>query len=153
MKDKNYKVNSPEQLDQYIKLSNPGVWITLLAIVVLLIGFCVWGFFGKIDSKISTAVVSDYSYSYLYVKEEDIKKVEKGITVEISNDEKTYEIVEIAKNPEKVTEDIDEYVRDLGNFQIGEWVYKCKLNKYLQQGTYNASIIVETVSPMSFVFN
>ena len=47
------KVDSPEQLNQYIKLSNPEVWILLIAIVVLLIGVCVWGCFGKIDTKIS----------------------------------------------------------------------------------------------------
>ena len=39
------KVDSPEHLNQYIRLSNPGVWILLIAIVVLLIGVCAWGFF------------------------------------------------------------------------------------------------------------
>ena len=34
------KVDSPEQLNEYIRLSNPGVWILVLAIVVLLAGFC-----------------------------------------------------------------------------------------------------------------
>ena len=75
------------------------------------------------------------------------------MTVEIANDDKEYEIVEIESDPEKITEEIDEYARHLGNFQIGEWVYKCRLNKYLKKGTYSANIIVESVSPMSFVFN
>lgn len=153
MNEKETRVNSPEQLDQYIKLSNPGVWIILLAIVVLLVGFCIWGYFGKIDSKINTTVVSNNSYSYLFVKEEDIKKVKEGMIVEIGNEDTTYRIVEIDPNPERVTEDIDEYARHLGNFQIGEWVYKCSLDKRVQKGTYNANIIVESVSPMSFVFN
>ena len=38
MEDKKFKkVNSPEQLNQYIRLSNPGVWILLLAAFIALV--------------------------------------------------------------------------------------------------------------------
>lgn len=147
------KVDSPEQLNQYIRLSNPGVWILLIAIVVLLIGVCAWGYFGKIDTKISTVAISgDYS-SYVYIKEADLRKVKNGMVVEIVNNENKYEIVQIEKNPEKVTEELSEYARHLGNFQIGEWVYKCRLNKNLKEGTYGANIVVESIAPMVFVTN
>ena len=127
MEDKKHeKVNSPEQLNQYIRLSNPGVWILLLAIVVLLIGVCIWGYFGKIDTKIKTAVISDNYNSYLYVKEEDLSKIKNGMQVELNNTENTYEIESIEESPEKITEEIYEYARHLGNFQIGEWVYRCR---------------------------
>ena len=66
MEDKKFKkVNSPEQLNQYIRLSNPGVWILLIAIVVLLIGVCAWGFLGKIDTKITTVAISSDYNSYV----------------------------------------------------------------------------------------
>ena len=42
------KVSSPEKLDDYIKVTTPSVWITLAAILILLIGTIVWGFFGKL---------------------------------------------------------------------------------------------------------
>ena len=79
------KVDSPEQLNQYIRLSNPGVWILLIAIVVLLIGVCVWGYFGKIDTKISTVAISSDYNSYVYIKEADLEKVKNGMSVEIVN--------------------------------------------------------------------
>lgn len=154
MEDKKIKkVDSPEQLNQYIRLSNPGVWILLLAIVILLIGVCIWGYFGKIDTKIKTVVVSDNYTSYLYVKEEDLSKIEKGMSVEINNSENSFEIIDIEESPEKVTEDMDEYARHLGDFQIGEWVYKCKLNKNVKEGTYSADIVIESISPMTFIIN
>lgn len=151
--NKNKKVDSPEQLNQYIKLSNPGVWILLTAIVVLLVGVCVWGYFGKIDTKLKTVVVSDSKSSYLYVKEEDIVKLKDGMQVQLNNNDTIFEIADIEKSPEKVTEDIDEYARHLGNFQIGEWVYKCRLNKSVKEGTYSANIIIESISPMTFIIN
>lgn len=154
MEDKKFKkVNSPEQLNQYIRLSNPGVWILLLAIVVLLVGVCIWGYFGKIDTKIKTVVVSDNNTSYLYIKEEDIAKINNGMQVELNNNENTYEIVSIEEAPEKVTEDMDEYARHLGNFQVGEWVYKCRLNKNVKEGTYSADVVIESISPMTFIVN
>ena len=94
MEDNKFKkVNSPEQLNQYIRLSNPGIWILLIAIVVLLVGFCIWGYFGKIDTKIKTVVVSDNYTSYLYVKEEDIAKIKNGMSVELNNNENTFEMI------------------------------------------------------------
>lgn len=35
------RVSSPEQLSDYIRVSNPSVWMTLAAIIVLLAGVCV----------------------------------------------------------------------------------------------------------------
>lgn len=147
------KVDSPEQLNQYIRLSNPGVWILLLAIVVLLVGVCIWGYFGKIDTKLKTVVVSDNNSSYLYVKEEDVLKIKDGMQVQLNNNDATLEIVDIEETPEKVTEDMDEYARHLGNLQIGEWVYKCKLNKSVKEGTYSANVIIESIAPMTFITN
>ena len=147
------KVDSPEQLNQYIKLSNPGVWILLIAIVVLLIGVCAWGFFGKIDTKITTVAISGDYNSYVYIKEADLEKIKNGMNVEIVNNENKYEIVEIETTPEKVTDELSEYARHLGNFQIGEWVYKCRLNKNLKEGAYGANIVVESIAPMVFITN
>ena len=151
--NKNKKVNSPEQLNQYIRLSNPGVWILLLAIVVLLVGICIWGYFGKIDTKLKTIAVSDNKSSYLYVKEGDLPKIKNGMYVELNNNENIFEIIDIEESPEKVTEEIDEYARHLGNLQIGEWVYKCKLNKSVKEGTYSANVIIESIAPMTFITN
>ena len=154
MEDKKFKkVNSPDQLNQYIRLSNPGVWILLLAIVVLLVGVCIWGYFGKIDTKIKSVVISDNYTSYLYVKEEDIAKIKNGMQVELNNNENIFEIAEVGETPEKVTEDMDEYARHLGNFQVGEWVYKCSLNKNVKEGTYSANVVIESIAPMTFITN
>lgn len=42
------KVSSPEKLDDYIKVTTPSVWIALMAMILLLVGAIVWGFFGEL---------------------------------------------------------------------------------------------------------
>jgi len=37
------RMSSPEQLNDYIRVSNPSVWIILAAIAILLIAAIVWG--------------------------------------------------------------------------------------------------------------
>lgn len=53
------RVSSPEQLNDYVRVSNPGVWTILLAVIVLLIGVCVWGIFRHLDTQIKTAGVCE----------------------------------------------------------------------------------------------
>ena len=42
------KVSSPEKLDDYIKVTTPNVWLTLIAVMLLLIGAIIWGIFGEV---------------------------------------------------------------------------------------------------------
>ena len=51
------KINSPENLNDYIRVTNPGVWLILAAVIALLIGACVWGFFGHIDTTADASAV------------------------------------------------------------------------------------------------
>ena len=43
------RVTSPEQLDDYIKVTTPSVWLILSATIALLAGMIIWGVFGKIE--------------------------------------------------------------------------------------------------------
>lgn len=45
------KMKSPENLDDYIRVTNPGLWLILIAIGVLLVGFFLWGALGTIETK------------------------------------------------------------------------------------------------------
>ena len=59
------KVSSPEKLDDYIRVTTPGVWIAITAIVILLVGTIVWGTFGELtihNSDGTTETVAPISF-------------------------------------------------------------------------------------------
>ena len=43
------RISSPEQLDDYIRVTTPSVWLVLIATVILLVGIIIWSFFGTVE--------------------------------------------------------------------------------------------------------
>ena len=43
------RVSSPEQLNDYIRVTTPTVWLVLLALVILLLGMLAWSIFGTVE--------------------------------------------------------------------------------------------------------
>ncbi len=43
------RVSSPEQLNDYIRVTTPSVWLVLLALVLLLVGMLAWSVFGRVE--------------------------------------------------------------------------------------------------------
>ena len=145
------RMSSPEQLNDYIKVTNPGVWMALAAIVILLIGVCVWGVFGKLETKLPVAAVSQDGQTVLYVKEDNIASVRENMSVYVGDE--TYKVTSVSSQPVAVTEEISEYARHTGELSIGEWVYIVQIDGSLANGTYKAQIVTDSVSPLYFVFN
>ena len=65
------RISSPEQLNAYIRVSTPSVWMVLSAVIVLLVGVCVWGMFGHLDTTLTVAAVCDGETATAYVREAD----------------------------------------------------------------------------------
>lgn len=145
------RVSSPEQLNDYVRVSNPGVWMILAAVIVLLIGVCVWGIFGHLDSKIITAGTCENGVFTCYVTEEKAAKISSGMTVNV--DGNALSVYEISAKPISISADMDGYLLYLGGFSEGEWLYEVTANAALSDGTYKAEIVTESVSPMSFILN
>ena len=145
------RVSSPEQLNDYVCVSKPSVWMILAAVIVLLIGVCAWGVFGKLDTKISTAGVSQNGIFICFVAEENAAKIKPGM--ELNVDGNVLSVSEISAKPISVNADMDEYLLHLGGFSEGEWLYEVTADSTLTDGAYKAEIVTESVSPMSFVLN
>lgn len=127
------KVKSPENLDDYIRVSNPGVWLLLISIIILLAGACVWSFFGHIDSTVETDVHAGGGTVICYIAEENIASVEVGMTVKF-----------------------DEFEADIINVcQEKSSSYTCELqsSQQIPDGIYNGWIVTESIKPLSLVLN
>ncbi len=43
------RVSSPEQLNDYIRVTTPSVWLVLIAVILLLVGLLAWSVFGTVN--------------------------------------------------------------------------------------------------------
>lgn len=145
------KVSSPEQLNDYIRVSNPSIWMVLTAVIIFLVGVCVWGIFGHLDTVVNAVGECKGGVVTCYVKEADISSVQTGMEISVNGEKGT--VTEIATAPLEVTGEFDSYVAYLGEFTAGEWVYPIKANVPVSDGVYEVQIRVESESPMSFVLN
>lgn len=127
------KVKSPENLDDYIRVSNPGVWLLLVSVFVLLAGACIWGVFGHIESTVPATVHVEDGKTVCYIAEENIASVRAGMTVKFSD-------------REAVIEKIGEK-SDMG--------YACHLasENAVADGFYEGKVILKSYTPISFILN
>ena len=155
------RVSSPDQLEDYIHVTSPSVWIIFAAIVVLLIGACVWGIMGYLDTTAAVAAYADPTENriVLYIKEKDAPYVHPGTVFRINGQEYAIETVKDGHYRLETADRIDpallEYAMHVGNLVSGEWVncaYAAQ-KEPLQEGIYEASVVLERVHPMSFILN
>ena len=144
------RITSPEQLNDYIRVTGPGIWITLLAVLCLLIGFIVWGIVGKLETRVNAVAVSEEGQVICYVREEDAQEIETGDVVRLGDEE--FSVTAVSVQPIAVDETFSAYMMRVGGLSAGEWVYAVTLDAALSEGVYPASIVTGIVSPIPFLF-
>lgn len=145
------RISSPEQLNAYVRVSTPSVWLLLVAIIILLLGVCTWGIFGHMDTTISAVAASVEGVTTAYVREADAGKVCVGANVSIAG--QPGEVLSIGHEPVRASDVFSEYMHHVSGIEENEWVYAILLNSACDDGVYTAQIVVESVSPITFVLN
>lgn len=122
------KVQSPHNLNAYIQVSNPGIWILLVSIVFLLLGLCIWGWLGQLRTVVQTEALCENGVLSCVLPDDNAAGVQPGMTAELGG------------LTGKVT-------------QVSGDVCIIEMEEPLADGAYIAEILVENIHPISFLLN
>lgn len=122
------RISSPDQLTDYLRVTSPGIWLVLLAVIIILCGFAVWASIGTLKTYAPASVkVSDGMAEVVTRKDE---MLEAGMALEVGS--KTYHI--------------DYTYTDETGRMIGYSVVD------LPEGSYDGSVLIEEIRPVDFLF-
>ncbi len=140
---------TPEHLDDYINVSNPSVWLILGAIIAFLAGVLAWGIFGSINDVQSCVVHVSDGHAVAYVERSRASALTIGDEVNIGGVQGR--VVSVANNSVS-TESLDSDTRShLGSDVV--YLASADISIDLPDGTYDGQIALETVNPISLLFN
>ncbi len=144
-------IDSPEKLDHYLHVTNPGIWALLLAVFFLLVGFCIWGVMGKLETHATVAVQAENGKCVAYIPESALDTLVKSGVLTLEG--KEYSLDFESPEPMAITESTNIYVRLAGGFNLGDIVYQVPLEGSVADGMYHCTVTTETISPMSLLLN
>lgn len=91
------RVNSPEQLNDYICVASPGVWLVVLSVLSLLVGVFVWVCFGRVDTAVDTVAICQGGTMHCYIDEADISRITDEVCVSLQGS--SYSVSEVSAFP------------------------------------------------------
>ena len=121
------RISSPEQFTDYLRVTNPGIWVILLAVILLLAGVFAWSMVGTLETKAAVkVVVSGHTAQVISLGPETLAE---GMPLRVGGQD--YLIAYTGA---------DEFGRLTGTAEVT-----------LPDGTYDGSVVIEAVHPISFL--
>lgn len=121
------RIASPEQLTDYLRVTNPGIWAVLLSVIVLLGGLLAWASVGTLETTAQVKVVVEDHEAQVISLESTLLR--QGMPLRVSGVETRV-----------ANAQADEYGRYVGTSEVN-----------LPNGTYDGTVVTETVHPISFL--
>jgi ABC-type transport system involved in cytochrome bd biosynthesis fused ATPase/permease subunit len=123
------RISSPEDLTGYLRVTSPGMWIVLAAVIALLVGVFAWSAVGTLETTVNaTAIVRSHTAQIVAAGQGE-DALRSGMPLRIASQE--YVIASV---------DYDEYGRATAYAEVS-----------LPDGSYDATVVVEQTRPIEFL--
>ena len=152
----NSTITSPDQLNNYIRLTSSGIWFVLAAVVVLLAGLFMWLFTGTLDVSLHTSVFTSAGKTSAFIPMDGLYGISSGTPARLLDGSAAGTVTDIFYEPLSIREIegiigrnnaagmmIDPSSRNL-----------CEVSLSIPdapQGISQAVIILDTVRPITFL--
>ena len=149
------KLRSPDDLDKFLRVTNPSVWVVLTACLALLAGLLVWGVLGSVTTSVSATGVSVDSQAMCFLAAEDAAKVHEGDAAFVGGER--MEVASVATIPVSRAEAGKVLASDylVSTLVSGDWAYQVTFDgdtSELADGVpLTVSITVERIAPIKLI--
>lgn len=134
------RIQSPECLNDTIRVVNPGIWMLLVSMILLLAGALCWGIFGAVDiTSVTPCTVTD-GVLICPLTAADCDTVLPGMPMTIEGN---------GQPPIRLTVPEDALIED----PEGKHFALARMIIDLPDGSYTLRVITETIRPLSFLLN
>lgn len=148
------KVTGPEQLDDYIRVTGPSLWVVLAAAVVLLVAVLIWGAAGSLPTTISAVGVAKDGVVTCYLPADKAAGIKAGMPAKAGIAEsRVSSVTQTPLSRDEVTSTLgsDYLAQTLG---LSDWNVSVTIAAPgVPDGTVQVSVTVDTVKPISFILN
>ena len=146
------RISSPEALHDYMRVTSPRLWMILAAVVLLLGGFIAYASTAKMENTMPIKVTvetyhmteeetqgeaRDVTIVYSSLPEDQMEQIKKGMKLRLLKETGT-----VSWLTSGVQEDLVEVGFDMD-----------PLNYPLNDGEYDAELVLESTTPVSFLWN
>ena len=121
------RISSPDQLTDYLRVTNPGIWAVLAAVLLLLGGIFAWAAVGTLETTADAAVIVNGHTAQIVAN--GAAPIEAGMTLRVLG--KEYVIA---------SAESDEYGRTTGTAEVE-----------LPDGTYEGIVVTDSTRPLDFL--
>ena len=121
------RISSPDQLTDYLRVTNPGIWVLLASIVLFLAGVFVWFTIGTLESTAAVKVSVAGQHATVIPREAAV--LTEGMPLRVASGEYTLDSV-----------GTDEYDRSFGNAVVK-----------LPDGVYDGIVVTAQTHLISFL--
>lgn len=126
------RISSPEDLNDTICVTNPTVWLLLASILLLLLGACFWGIFGRLETTAEARFTVQEGKAVCEVETARLSSLHEGMTIHFDGADGT--IIEIRDDD-------------------GDGNTKVYADAALPDGIYNGKIVTQSINPFFFIIN
>ena len=125
------RITTPEQLTDYLRVTNPSIWVILAAVILLLGGLFAWSTVGNLETIANGTAVVENGTAQIMLIDTNKGTVSSGMTVRIGSEESEISITEQ-----------DEYGRLIAYAPVS-----------VTDGKYDVKVVTESITPISFLLS
>ena len=151
------KLRSPDDLDKFVRVTNPSVWVILGACIALLAGLLAWGVFGAVSTSVSTTGAVVKGEAMCLLGGEDAARVHIDDQASVGGER--MKVAEVSKIPLSKSEASAILSSDylVSTLMQDDWAYVVKFKGDVSELNENVpltvNITVERVTPISLILN
>jgi len=149
------KLRSPDDLDKYVRVTSPSVWVLLAGCAALIVGLLAWGIFGAVTTSVGTTGACVEGKAVCFLDAEEVVKVKVGDAASVAGERMT--VKSVSEIPVSRSEAGEILVSDylVSTLVEGDWAYVVEFDgttSELADGVPLAvNITTERVAPISLV--